>query len=231
MKIAKIFSDGSSRGNPGPGGWGAIISFNGQVLEIGGRENKTTNNRMELTAVIMSLSGLLNQKCDGAVVYTDSSYVVNGATKWIHGWKRNNWVKKDEGEVLNKDLWEKLDFLLDKIEIEWNLVKGHVGVVGNERVDQIATAFADDKNIDLYSGSSSKYDVDLNKITPLAVNTQKKDRSKIKAYSYLSLVDGKLEKHKTWAECEERVKGVNGAKYRKSISPEDEMSIMIEWGV
>ena len=231
MKIATIFSDGSSRGNPGPGGWGAIVSFNGEIIEIGGREDKTTNNRMELTAVIVSLSGLLDRFCDGIVVYTDSSYVVNGSTKWIHGWKKNGWVKKEGGEVLNKDLWERMDFVLEKLNVEWNLVKGHVGVAGNERVDEIATAFADDKYIELYSGSESQYGINLKSITPLAMASNKKDRTKIKAYSYLSLVNGELIKHKTWAECESRVKGIKGAKYRKSISPEDELDIIEEWGV
>lgn len=232
MKTGIIFSDGASRGNPGPGGWGAIISFNGEVLEAGGRESKTTNNRMELTAVASALEILVSQKsCEGAVVYTDSSYVVNGAMKWIHGWKKNGWIKKDGAEVLNKDLWEKLDFSLEKIDVDWHLVAGHVGVVGNERVDVIATTFADDEKIDLFSGKTSQYPIDLKNITPLALKSDKKDRTKIKAYSYLSLVDGDLIKHSTWAECEARVKGIKGAKYRKSISPEDEMDIIKEWGV
>jgi ribonuclease HI len=230
MKIATVFSDGASRGNPGPGGWGAIVSLNGEIFELGGREDKTTNNRMELTAVVYALSGVENAKSDGVIVFTDSSYVLNGATKWIHGWKRNGWKKQDKSDVLNKDLWEKLDFYLDKLNVEWNLVAGHAGVAGNERCDVIATSFADNNPVELYSGSSSKYFVDIKNIAPLAVNNKSDNsRSKMKAYSYLSLVDGELQKHKTWSECEERVKGVKGAKYRKSISPEDEMQIIKDW--
>lgn len=229
MKLATIFTDGSSRGNPGPGGWGSIISLNGEILEIGGRENSTTNNRMELTAVVSALSGIKTAKIDGATIFTDSSYVLNGATKWIHGWKRNGWKKQDKTDVLNKDLWEKLDALLEDVNIEWSLVAGHAGVPGNERCDVIATSFADGSPVDLYSGSVNKYFVDIKNIAPLAINKSDNSRSKMKAYSYLSFVDGELEKHTTWAECEARVRGVKGAKYRKSISPEDEMQIIRDW--
>ncbi|MFA7193737.1 MAG: ribonuclease HI [Candidatus Paceibacterota bacterium] len=230
MKIATIFTDGASRGNPGPGGWGSIISFNGEILEIGGRESKTTNNRMELTAVTSALSGLVEtKKTENVIIFTDSSYVLNGSTKWIHGWKRNDWKKQDKSEVLNKDLWEKMDFLLENLNVEWNLVAGHAGVAGNERCDVIATSFADNNPIDLYSGPADKYFVDIKNIAPLAVNKDAKNRAKTKAYSYLSLINGELVKHSTWAECEERVRGVKGAKYRKSISPQDEMDIIAEW--
>ncbi len=232
MKIATIFSDGASRGNPGRGGWGSIISFNGEILEIGGREDKTTNNRMELTAVVSALSGIKDSRADGVIVFTDSSYVLNGATKWIHGWKRNGWKKADKSDVLNKDLWEKLDFYLEKMNVEWNLVAGHAGVAGNERCDVIATSYADNVEIYLYQGSSSKYPIDIKNIAPLAVNKSSDNgRSKLKAYSYLSLVDGELQKHSTWADCENRVRGVKGAKYRKSISPEDEMQIIKDWNI
>ncbi len=230
MKITTIFSDGASRRNPGPGGWGAIVSSNGQIVELGGFEKMTTNNRMELTAVVSALEYVhKNLNSDGASIFTDSSYVLNGSTKWIHGWKRNNWKKQDKTDVLNKDLWEKLDFYLEGLNIEWNLVAGHAGVAGNERCDVIATSFADEKPVELYSGSVNEYFVDIKNIAPLAVNKENKDRSKAKAYSYLSLVDGVLEKHQTWADCEQRVRGVKGARYRKSISPEDEMQIIASW--
>ncbi len=232
MKIATIFTDGSSRGNPGPGGWGSIISLNGEIVEIGGRENRTTNNRMELTAVVSALTGLLqNKKTDGALVFTDSSYVLNGSTKWIHGWKKNGWVKSDKSDVLNKDLWEKMDFVLENLNVEWNLVAGHAGIPGNERCDVIATSFADNSPIDLYSGSVEKYFVDIKNIAPLAVNKAGKDRAKLKAHSYLSLVNGELIKHATWVECEARVRGIKGAKFRKSVSPQDEMDIISEWKI
>ncbi len=230
MKIATIFSDGASRGNPGRGGWGAVISYNGEIIEIGGRENNTTNNRMELSAVVGALGGVVDLKTDGVIIFTDSSYVLNGSTKWIHGWKRNGWKKADKTDVLNKDLWEKIDLFLDKLNIEWNLVAGHAGVAGNERCDVIATSFADEVEIELYNGSTSKYPIDIKNIAPLAVNSKgDKSRSKMKAHSYLSLVNGVLKKHATWTECEERVKGIKGAKYRKSISAQDEMDIIADW--
>lgn len=230
MKIATIFSDGASRGNPGRGGWGSIISLNGEIIEIGGRESKTTNNRMELTAVVKALGGVKDAKPDGVIVFTDSSYVLNGATKWIHGWKKNGWKKADKTDVLNKDLWEELDFFLDKLNVEWNLVAGHAGVAGNERCDVIATSFADEVEIDLYVGSVSKYPIDIKNIAPLAVNNKSDNgRAKMKAYSYLSLVGGELQKHTSWTECEERVRGVKGAKFRKTISPQDEADIIKEW--
>ena len=144
-----IFTDGSSKGNPGPGGWGVIIKRNGKVEEMGGGEEYTTNNRMELTAAIKALLelGIRNYELGKGkiVVHSDSKYLIDGITKWIHNWQKNNWRTKDRKAVLNRDLWEKLYELIAGKEIEWKYVAGHIGHPENERCDEIAQAFAEGK--------------------------------------------------------------------------------------
>ncbi|MEQ1499906.1 MAG: ribonuclease HI [Parcubacteria group bacterium] len=218
-----IFTDGSSRGNPGPGGWGAIILSDDTATEIGGRENETTNNRMEMTAVISALNSVSNN--EEIILYTDSAYVLNGATRWVKGWERNNWKTSTKDDVLNKDLWQEMVDATTHKNIKWELIKGHSGNHGNERCDVIATSFADNHPATLYNGSRSRYGIDLS-VTQL--KSDKKSKSKSKAYSYVSLVDGKIMIHKTWDECKARVNGVN-AKYKKSISPENEQEIIKEF--
>lgn len=223
-----IFTDGASRGNPGPGGWGAIIATIDRVQELGGHEDATTNNRMEMRAILEAL-----RACeDGASLslFTDSQYAMNGATKWVHGWKRNGWKTKEGKDVLNRDLWEEIDRVAAGKHIEWNVISGHVGIPGNERVDVIASSHADGKPVDLYDGARDAYDVDLTKTTGDTGEKEKKQRSKMPAYSYLSLVNGELRRHKQWAECEACVSGLSGVKYRKAISLEDEQKIIEEWG-
>jgi len=230
MNTITIFTDGSSRGNPGPGGWGAIVAGEKSVVELGGRESKTTNNRMEMQAIIAAL------QCAGdadvaITIFTDSKYVINGATAWIHGWKKNGWKTKNGDDVQNKDLWEQLDAALQGKKVAWHAVSGHAGIPGNERVDEIATQFADEKSITLFDGLPADYQIDLT-ITEGDVSAKaKKQRSNAKAFSYLSLVNGELRRHATWTECEARVSGQVGVKYRKAVSEDDERAIMEEWGV
>ena len=150
-----IYTDGSSKGNPGPGGWGAIIFNVGHIKELGGREERTTNNRMEITAAIEALKYLPANS--GGEIHTDSEYVMKGATIWIKNWQKNNWRTKDKREVLNRDLWQELLAETEKRKIEWKKVLGHSGHMFNERCDEIATSFADDLNIDLYNGPKSGY--------------------------------------------------------------------------
>ncbi len=288
----KIFTDGSSRGNPGPGGWGAIvvsISDIGtkrleknedvvvSVTELGGGEKQTTNNRMELMAAAKALEYISSQKlsrassntsADSTVdIYTDSSYLINGITKWIHGWKKNGWRTKTKEDVLNKDIWLMIDSELSgdshvenfandygtSLKIKWHHIGGHVGIVGNERCDEIATVFADSfieggsylnkkaksakssEKIKLYNGPLSDYgkvvsgrdilDVSHDEVL---VKTKKSSstRSRAKAYSYISMVDGVVETHKTWQECERRVKGKPGAKFKKSLDISEERDII-----
>ena len=140
LKKVEIFTDGACSGNPGPGGWGAILRYGSRELELSGGEKSTTNNRMELTAVIEALKKL-KEKCD-ITIYTDSKYVADGIGKgWAKSWQKNNWRKADKKPALNADLWEVLLNLLEihKVEIEW--VKGHAGHPENERCDRLAVEF------------------------------------------------------------------------------------------
>lgn len=131
-----IHADGACKGNPGPGGWGAWLSYGGREKELYGGDPSTTNNRMELTAVIRALEAL-KRSCR-VKVYTDSVYVQKGITEWIHGWKLRNWRTSDKKPVKNDDLWRELDQLAQQHHIEWHWVKGHAGHAGNERADQLA---------------------------------------------------------------------------------------------
>ena len=224
-----IFCDGSSRGNPGPGGWGAIVSAGEKVTELGGSEKHTTNNKMELSGAINALNHLKKEKGE-IILNTDSSYVINGITKWIYGWQKNNWKTSTKEDVVNKDLWEKLIKASAGKKIKWNYVGGHIGVPGNERCDEIATSFADGKKPDLFKGKLSDYEYDLSLTKGSSIKVSKKSKNKSPAYSYLSLVNGKFNVDKTWAECEKRVKGIKGnVKFKKATSFDDEKEIMKEW--
>lgn len=230
-----VFTDGSSRGNPGPGGWGAIVATEYAVAELGGGEKHTTNNRMELSAVIHALSYVIKMTPKSAVpvvtLYLDSSYVMNGATKWIHGWQKKGWKTSAKDEVLNKDLWEELVPLLPRIEVKWELVKGHTGVEGNERCDVIATMHADGQRPQLYSGSRSSYTTDLTvKAHTSATKAPSKKKSKKGvAYSYVSEIGGVVKTHSSWADCEQRVKGKGGARYKKVFSQAEETELISLW--
>jgi len=135
-KRVEIYTDGACKGNPGVGGWGAVLDYDGHVREVFGGEPHTTNNRMELTGVIRALE-LLKRSCR-ARVHTDSQYVRNGITEWIHAWKRRGWRTADRKPVKNEDLWRELDELASRHDIEWVWVKGHSGHAGNERADALA---------------------------------------------------------------------------------------------
>ena len=150
-----IFTDGASRGNPGPGGWGAVIVSDETVIELGGREGMTTNNRMELTAVIEGVQ--ITSHADSIILYSDSQYVIKGITEWIHGWIKKGWRNSQKKAVLNRDLWEELLKACQDKEIVWEYVKGHDDNAGNIRCDEIATRFADGEKMTLYKGSREKY--------------------------------------------------------------------------
>ena len=141
MKSVEIYTDGACRGNPGPGGWGATLESGEHVRELSGAEADTTNNRMELTAVIRALEALKRRAV--VTVHTDSEYVRRGITEWLPNWKARDWKTADRKPVKNRDLWERLDELAAGHDIDWRWVKGHSGVPGNERVDALATAAID----------------------------------------------------------------------------------------
>ena len=138
----EIYADGACRGNPGPGGWGAILRSRGTERELFGGERETTNNRMELTAVIRALE-VLKRRCTVAV-YTDSQYVQKGISEWIHSWKRRGWRTADKKPVKNEDLWRRLDELAHEHSVEWHWVRGHSGHVENERADALANRGIDE---------------------------------------------------------------------------------------
>lgn len=237
-----IYTDGSSRGNPGPGGWGAIVATADHVVEMGKGDRHTTNNKMELLAAIESLGFVRDLGSAFAIdVHPDSRYVINGITSWVFGWQKNGWKNSKKEDVLNRDLWEALagvvaDLQMSGSKISWNYTPGHAGIAGNDRADEIATKCADGENPNLYNGARSGYEVDLAFHTgdpaKLALKKSKsKTSSSVKAYSYVSLVGGKLMKHTTWTECEKRVKGTPGAKFKKSTSARDEKAIIASWGL
>ncbi|MDB5259144.1 MAG: ribonuclease [Candidatus Taylorbacteria bacterium] len=260
MKIT-VFTDGSSRGNPGPGGWGSVIvagavsAADSQVIELGGGETRTTNNRMEIMAAAEALAHigreLKAKDASEIAIHTDSSYLINGITKWVKGWQAKGWITAAKEEVQNRDLWEALMSAVAAAEratgarISWKYVGGHVGIAGNERCDEIATGFADsilknDPSLkpSLYRGTFADYLV--SNILDISIDTEatkkksaekseKNSRSKAKAYSYVSEVDGKVMVHYSWAECEARVKGKR-ARFKKALSPGEERAIAAEFG-
>jgi len=133
-----IYTDGACSGNPGPGGWGALMQFGAKEKEINGGEEDTTNNRMELMAAIKALQAVKPGYKDTIILWTDSTYVLKGITEWIHGWKKRGWKKSDKKPVINADLWKELDTVNASLNVDWKWVKGHAGVDGNERADALA---------------------------------------------------------------------------------------------
>lgn len=238
----RIFTDGACSGNPGPGGWGAIIvTPDRRVKEMGGGQPATTNNRMELMGAIASLKHV-SEVAAPVDLYTDSTYVIHGITRWVHGWKRNGWTKAGGGSVLNRDLWEALDLLNSGRKktgpVEWKYVRGHSGNPGNERVDAISVAYSLKHPIELFEGPLDEYDIDVAEVQAESVTSGGAEKTASKASGgakgkpiYLSLLDGVLQRHDTWRECEARVKGKPNARYRKATSPAEESAILSGWGV
>ncbi len=229
-----IFTDGACSGNPGPGGWGAVLAYpDGKVLELGGFVRDATNNQMELLATVEALEAA--HDFEGPVaVYTDSTYVIRGITQWVWGWRKKEWKTAEGKDVANQALWKDLIRVTAarKPKVEWHYVRGHIGTPGNERVDEIATRFSTGRNVNLYRGSLLQYDVAIHDIpedTSLP-EMRPKEEKKI-AHSYLSLVNGVLERHTDWKSCEARVKGRPGAKFKKAMSAANETEILTEWGV
>lgn len=142
VKKVEVFSDGACRGNPGPGGWGSVIRYNGHEKELYGAEPDTTNNRMELTAAIKALEAL-SERCQVTLV-TDSQYVMKGVTEWMAGWKQRKWKTAAKKPVKNVDLWQRLDQLTGQHQVQWQWVRGHTGHEGNEQADGLANLAIDE---------------------------------------------------------------------------------------
>ena len=149
--VIKIYTDGAARGNPGPAGWGVVVINGKEIFEIGGRKDHATNNQMELTAPIEALKYLKNNISHGVNVeiVSDSKYVILGITEWIFNWQKNNWRNAAKKPVLNRELWEELYKFTEELRPKWTYVKGHSGDKYNDRVDEIATSFADDDPTEL----------------------------------------------------------------------------------
>lgn len=226
-----IYSDGACSGNPGPGGWGAILKTPSLVMELGGGHSSTTNNRMEMTGALKALEAIGSAK--NVIVYTDSTYLIRGITQWAWAWRRNNWKTSSGDEVSNRDLWEELTRVIGRLgdaKIKWSYVRGHRGTPGNERCDEIAVAFSKGKSVRLYRGPEAEYSIDLATPPPVEELPPLKSGEKKKAFSYLSVIGGQLYRHKDWASCERRVKGQSGARFKKAMDPLQEKEILVSWG-
>jgi ribonuclease HI len=206
-----IFTDGACSGNPGPGGWAAVIVRDGGAAEeIGGREAHTTNNRMELRAAI---EALLHVPADESVcIVSDSQYMLNGMTSWLAGWKRRGWVTVEGRPVENRDLWEQLDQAAGT-RVTWEYVRGHAGHEHNERANTIAQAYAAGRR------------------PPPPGTPAPAAPGRPAGPSYLSLVNGVLRRHTTWDECKARVERVSGARFKKCASAADEAATVAAWGL
>ncbi|MFA6435064.1 MAG: ribonuclease HI [Elusimicrobiales bacterium] len=237
METIFIYCDGACSGNPGPGGWAAVIIFpENLVREFGGGERPTTNNRMEMLGAIAAL-GAVRDRPEPVRIYTDSALLINGITGWIHGWKRKGWMTAAGQPVVNRDLWERLDLLVQarKGRLAWGQVKGHAGHEINERCDAIAVAFSRGARIGLYEGPAVGCGYSL--LEPQAGQLREPapragsavHRPKGKGGFYLSLVDGRAERHATWPQCLARVHGVPGARFKKISSAEEEQALLKLW--
>ncbi len=211
-------------GNPGPGAAAWILKEGPSVCEGGEFHEATTNNRMELLGLLRALEKISFGKLSSLKIYSDSKYVLTGLESWIPGWKRRGWLTAEGDPVKHRDLWEALDLQLSKYSreiVSLNYTPGHQGIPGNERCDEIATKLARRDPVDLFSGELENYGVDLTVTT----------RTHFSEPVYLSLVGGKLHRDKTWKECEARVRGNRGAKYKKVKSLEEEAATLRGWGL
>jgi ribonuclease HI len=229
------YTDGACLGNPGPGGWGVRILYpDGLVREYGGAALATTNNRMELQAAIEALKVL--ETYPEATIVTDSRYVIEGLTRWIHNWRRRGWTTLAHTPVKNRSLWITLD-RLNHPGIVWQHVRGHTGDPNNERVDAIARAFARGTEVRLFCGQAGSPGDPVVTLsggaTPVVSASAPPDRaasSPAKA-RYVSIVQGVVALDDEWAACAARVRGVSGARYKKVRTAEELASFCAEHGV
>jgi ribonuclease HI len=211
---------------------------------MGGKNPSTTNNRMEMVAILRALQNVREIRGPLEVV-TDSLYVLRGITQWVFGWKKRDWKTAEGKDVLNADLWQALLFEVghrrnhQDTSIRWSYVKGHSGIPGNERTDEIAVAFSQSKAVPhgLYHGPLLRYFVavhdlpELREIPEVDPESWKNRKNTDKPIAYLSLVNGVAETHADWKSCEARVKGRPGAKFKKAMSVSEAATIWKEWGV
>ncbi len=213
MTTVDIITDGACSGNPGHGGWAAIVVHaDGTFTEYSGHSPHTTNNQMELQAVIEGLQRV--GASDDVHIYTDSQYVINGITKWVFGWQKNGWRTKDGNDVENQALWRTLITLTHK-KVHWHHVKGHSGHTMNERANTLAQHQA---------RSHSAPRTQQHMVTTRPIRTDTFPR-------YISLVGREFRQHSTWDECKHVVHGVSGARFKKVSSAQELASQRIQWGL
>lgn len=232
-----IFTDGACLGNPGPGGWGLIFADQaGQVVEKGGYQAQTTNNRMEMQAILESMK-LLHNKKGKCILYSDSTYALKGLTEWLPAWRSQNWTTSSGKPVANEDLWRQMAEEYDRLsrrsdlEIKWQYVKGHAGLPGNERADAIASGFASQSSLELYEGERAEYPTSLEVPSSLPVAPKKPKPKGGKApYGYVSYVEEQFHFDRQWRDCEARVKGRKGkVLFRKVFSEEEKELFRQRW--
>ena len=237
MQMPVAHTDGACSGNPGPGGWGVRILYpDGSVREFGGAAPSTTNNRMELQAAIEALTVL--KSCPQATVVTDSRYVLDGLTRWIHNWRRRNWLTAANTPVKNRDLWMTLE-PLNHSGIHWQHVRGHAGDPGNERVDAIARAFARGATLELFCGPAASPADPMrtasatrsNPLSPALAASRDRRTPPFGTARYVSIVQGTVRLDDTWAACAARVHGVSGARYKKVQTPQELAAFCAQHGV
>jgi ribonuclease HI len=237
-----IYTDGACSGNPGPGGFGSIITDFKSVTELGEFYSQTTNNRMEMQAVLSALQLCLDRysSVSSIQIFTDSVYVIRGATQWLFGWKKRGWKTADGKDVTNQDLWQVMDRLLYQIsktynvKIKWSFIRGHKGIPGNERCDEIGVCFSKRQSIELYTGSVANYLFDISQLpqeeTLPEMKSATSSSSEKKETWYLSLINNQVTKYTTWKECEAAVKGRPGVKFKKVTSTSEEAELLKAWG-
>jgi ribonuclease HI len=256
-----VFTDGACSGNPGPGGWAFVALRHAPaepfVIEGAGAAPSTTNNRMEMGAVVAFLEHALEgpEASKGSVrveLLTDSTYVIQGVTSWIHGWKKRGWKRADGAAVVNREIWERLDELASnpRLKLKFRYVRGHSEIPGNERADVLSVAMAKGLDCVPYRGELAGYSGDafqgfagdaqawlhsnqawFEDIKSPGERSKSSSPSKGKgpALGYLSYVDGKLIEHRDWKSCEARVKGKSGARFRKYTSNAEKAEILKDW--
>lgn len=233
-KKGLVYTDGSSSGNPGPGGWGSVILLEeNRIIEFGGYEEHTTNNRMELKAVLETLKffSKKEEKIDEMIISTDSTYVLGGATGWVYGWAKNGWKTRDGEDVLNQDLWQELMGLTLKlssqnVKISYDKVKGHSGDLLNERANEIAQTYSKGTPPILFRGQMEQFEELFGYLKTLPTSKQKNSG---KAYSYVAKVNGEIKTFSVWDECQKFVEGQSGAKYKKVFSADEEKELINLW--
>ncbi len=243
-KAVWLYTDGACSGNPGPGGWAYLARHAHDVWAAAASEKSSTNNRMELQATIEALRSVRARglEAESIALFTDSSYVLKGIQEWLPAWVKRGWKKIDGSDVLNRDLWEILSNECRGLKIEWVLVPGHSAVAGNEFVDEWAVEAAQSLKGREKSWSLDKFPCaeafsewprereSKKSSSPRSSASPKSKASGGKAF-YVSYVKGQLVRHSTWPECEARVKGTSGARFKKVKSESELGEVLKSWGL